>query len=203
MVITDIKQQLRLTDRYSIFIDGRYSLSLSSQKLLELKLFKGQRIDKVQFKELKQVAISDKLYGLVLRYCTSRLRSQKEVELYLERKQIDSKTQTEIIDRLKKLDFINDVSFAKSWINSRQQRAFSQRRIIQELRQKGVTNEIIASALSIEDADDSRAIVEVVRKKRQQAKYANDDLRLMRYLAQKGFNYANIKRAVKGDKNSD
>ena len=200
MVITDIKQQLRLTDRYSIFIDGRYNFSLSSQKLLELKLVKGQRIDKVQLRELKQAAVNDKLYGLVLRYCTSRRHSQKEVEIYLGCKQIDPKTQADIIDRLKKLDLINDVTFAQAWINGRQQRSYSQRRIIQELRQKGVVNEIIASVIAVEEADDSQAIAEVVRKKRQQAKYANDDLRLMRYLAQKGFNYATIKKAVKAIK---
>jgi regulatory protein len=200
MVISDIKQQLRLADRYSIFIDGRYGFALSSQKLLEHKLFKGQQIDKAQLKELKQVAANDKLYGLVLRYCTSRLHSQKEVETYLGRKQIDPKTQAETINRLKKLDLINDTAFAQAWINSRQQRAYSQRRIIQELRQKGVANEIITKAILNEKNDDNQAIAEVVRKKRQQAKYANDDLKLMRYLAQKGFNYATIKKAVKGNK---
>jgi regulatory protein len=203
MVITDIKQQLRLTDRYSIFIDGRYSFSLSSQKLLEQQLAKGQRIDKLQLKDLKKAAVNDKLYGLVLRYCTSRLHSQKEVETYLEHKTVDTKTQTEIINRLKKLDLVNDTAFAQAWINSRRQRSYSQRRIIQELRQKGIDNDIITKAISVDDASDSNAIIEIVRKKRQQAKYANDDLKLMRYLAQKGFNYANIKKIVKGDKDSD
>ncbi len=198
MVITDIKQQLKLTDRYSIFIDGRYSFSLSSQQLLEQHLVKGQQIDQETLKSLQKIAADDKLYGLTLRYCTLRLHSQKEVELYLGRKKAEPKAKAAIIERLVKIGFIDDAAFAQTWINNRRQKFFSQRRIIQELRKKGVDKDVIAKAMEAEEPDDSEAVIELVRKKRQQAKYANDDLKLMRYLAQQGFNYDHIKKAVKG-----
>jgi regulatory protein len=198
MVITAIKQQLKLTDRFSIFIDNRYSFSLSSQKLLEQKLFKGQLIDQLQLKALLREAANDKLFARVLNYCTSRPHSQKEVEGYLERKQADLKARLDIINRLKQLGLVDDIVFARTWISNRQQRSFSRRRIIQELRKKGISNDIIAEVTSTVEDNDGIAIAEIVRKKRQQSKYANDDLRLMRYLAQQGFDYASIKKAVKG-----
>jgi regulatory protein len=198
MVISSIKQQLKLTDRYSIFIDNRFSFSLSSQKLLEQKLYKGQIIDQLQLKALQKEAANDKLYVRALSYCTSRLHSQKEVDMYLERKQADNNARLDIINRLKQLGLVNDTAFARAWNSSRRQRSFSRRRIIQELRQKGVDSDIITEVTTAEEANDSAAIAEIIRKKRQQTKYANDDLRLMRYLAQQGFDYASIKKAVKG-----
>jgi regulatory protein len=198
MVITAIKQQLKLTDRYSIFIDNRFSFSLSSQKLLEQKLYKGQIIDQLQLKALQKEAANDKLYARALSYCTLRLHSQKEVDMYLERKQADINARLDIINRLKQLGLVNDTAFAQAWISSRRHRSFSWRRIIQELRQKGVNSDIIAEVTLSEEPNDRVAIAEIVRKKRQQTKYANDDLRLMRYLAQQGFDYASIKKAVKG-----
>ena len=202
MVITDIKQQLKATDRYSIFIDGRYSFSLGSQKFLELKLAKGQQKDQRRLSILKKEAINDKLYSQTLRYCSIRLHSQKEIEAYLQRKQTDPKIHREIIDRLNKIGLVNDLAFSKAWVNNRRRRFFSQRRIIQELRKKGVSNEIIASSISDDESDDSVTISELIRKKRQLAKYAYDDLKLMRYLSQQGYNYENIKKAVK-NKNND
>ena len=203
MVITAIKQQLKLTDRYSIFVDGRYNFSLSSQKLLESQLYKGQIIDQLQLKDLKKLSANDKLYALVLRYCTSRLHSQREVEMYLERKQADVNTCTAIVKRLKQIGLIDDVAFAKSWISARQQRFFSHRRIIHELRQKGLDDKIIDKTTAAEEPNDSAAIAEIVRKKRQQTKYANNDLKLMRFLAQQGFNYENIRKAVKNKNDTD
>jgi regulatory protein len=198
MVITAIKQQLKLTDRYSIFVDNRYSFSLSSQKLLEQKLFKGQVIDQLQLKALQKEAASDKLYAQAVRFATLRLHSQKEVELYLKRKPADSKARLDIINRLVQLGLVNDRAFALSLISRRQQQFFSWRRITQELRKKGVDNVIIAEVISsLEEPDDSLAIAAMVRKKRQQTKYAKDDLKLMRYLAQQGFNYDSIKKAIK------
>ncbi|HUD07907.1 MAG TPA: RecX family transcriptional regulator [Candidatus Saccharimonadales bacterium] len=198
MVITAIKQQLKLTDRYSIFIDDRFCFSLSSQKLLEQKLYKGQIIEQLQLKALQKIAANDKLYARALSYCTSRLHSQKEVDIYLERKQADANARQDIINRLKQLGLVDDTVFARTWINNRQLRSFSQRRIIQELRQKGVEDSIISEVTSAGGSNDEAAITEIVRKKRQQSKYANDDLRLMRYLAQQGFDYSSIKKAVKG-----
>ena len=131
MVISSIKQQLKLTDRYSIFIDNRFSYSLSSQKLLEQKLYKGQIIDQLQLKALQKEAANDKLYVRALSYCTSRLHSQKEVDMYLERKQADNNARLDIINRLKQLGLVDDTAFARAWTNSRRLRSFSRRRIIQ------------------------------------------------------------------------
>ncbi len=86
MKITSIKQQVKRTDRYSIFVDEKYTFSLSEAALLESKLVNGQELSEEQVGKYKQLSADDKLYNLTLRYVAMRPRTNWEIKTYLERK---------------------------------------------------------------------------------------------------------------------
>ena len=48
MKITSIKQQVKRADRYSIYVDDKYSFSLSEQELLSIKIKVGQEVTKIR-----------------------------------------------------------------------------------------------------------------------------------------------------------
>ena len=197
MKITGIKQQVKRSDRYSIFIDGRYGFSLSDTALLDNKLVPGQELSAKEVREFKQLSQDDKLYNLTLRYVALRPRSRWEIETYLERKKAAPALTSKILNKLSDIDLIDDKKFAVAFASDRRQlRLASRRKIIQELRQKRVADDVIQIAVGNKAEDEHAALHEVIDRKRRQSRY-HDDLKLMQYLARQGFNYGDIKDALK------
>jgi regulatory protein len=197
MQITSIKQQVKRTDRYSIFVDDKYAFSLSEAGLIESGLFSGQELDTAELKQLKKAAGLDKAYGNALRYVAMRPRSEWEIETYLARKEVDKEASQEIIRRLRDLKLLSDLDFARSWIaNRRQLKSTSKRRLRLELRQKRVPDDIIDAAMAEDETDERDALRDLIAKKR--ARYP-DPQKFMRYLASQGFNYDDIKSGLASD----
>jgi regulatory protein len=200
MKITAIKPQVKRKDRYSIFVDDKYAFSLSEAALLEQRVASGQELDAQQLKDFKRLSVDDKAYNNSLRYVAMRVRSTWELTEYLRRKQVEEPTAEKILNKLRKLGFVDDSVFARTWVeNRRLLKPVSKRRLIQELKQKRVSETVIKSVLDADEADEQTVLKELVAKKRSQAKYRDDPLKLMQYLARQGFGYDDIKSALAED----
>lgn len=196
MKITDIKQQLKNQSRYSVYVDGRYACSFSDSELLKLGLHTGQELSDSELERLKRDSKSDKAYMSVLSLIARRPRSESEIKNYLARKQYDQEVSRQILSRLAELGYINDLDFARRWIDSRKLlKPTSKRKLVQELKQKGVKDDVIEQALYEEPVDDLTALKQLIERKRKQPKY-RDELKLKQYLYRQGFNYQDIKQAL-------
>jgi regulatory protein len=199
MKISAIKQQVKRTDRYSIFVDGKYAFSLSELGLIHNGLHTGQEIEKEELKKLKETSKTDKLYNRVLALVARRPRSEWEITEYLRRKDSPDSTTKEILNKLSKIGMVDNKKFAELWIeNRRLLRPTSRRRLVQELKQKRIAEEIINEVLKADTADEMDVLNELIIKKRRQTKY-HDNLKLMQYLARQGFSYSDIKSALEND----
>jgi regulatory protein len=196
MKITSIKQQAKRTDRYSVFIDEKYSFSLSGNALLESKLANGQELGQEQIREFKKLSADDKLYNQTLRYVALRPRTEWEVEQYLWRKDASPALIKQILNKLSDIGLIDDAKLAQAFVNDRRLlRPTSLRKLILELRKKHVADDIIQRVTRGNATAEQTALLAVIERKRRQAKY-QDDLKLMQYLARQGFNYDDIKNAL-------
>ncbi|HEY5805797.1 MAG TPA: RecX family transcriptional regulator [Candidatus Saccharimonadales bacterium] len=197
MKITSIKQQVKRTDRYSIYVDGKYAFSLSESGLIESRLASGQELDATELKRLKKAAGFDKAYYNALRYVAMRPRSEWEIGAYLKRKEVDKDAADEVVHRLCDLNLLNDLDFARSWIaNRRLLKSTSKRRLRLELMQKHVPNDVIDEVLAEDVTDERQVLRELIEKKRR--RYP-DEQKLMQYLARQGFSYDDIKSALSED----
>src|SRR6266436_923247 len=134
MKVTAIKAQVKRAGRFSIFVDDKYSFSLSDTALLEHKLFVGRELDASEVKQLKQASSDDKLYGNVLRYVAMRPRSEWEIRSYLQRKNSPTALADQILNKLSVNGLVNDLKFAQAWVESRRLlRPTSKRKLQQEL----------------------------------------------------------------------
>lgn len=77
-----------------------------------------------------------------------RMRSEKELYQRLKRKKFEEGTIERVIAFLKEKGFINDMEFAKAWVESRMKRPLGFRRINEELQTKGVDKKIIEDTLA-------------------------------------------------------
>lgn len=165
--------------------------------MLESKLAPGQELSREEVSEYKKLSADDKLYNLTLRYIAIRPRSKWEIAFYLERKQASPALIEQITNKLIKIGLIDDEKFAQAFVNDRRLlRPASRRKLMLELRKKRISDEIIQAAVGTEHENEQAALLAIIERKRRQTKY-QDDLKLMQYLARQGFNYGDIKDALK------
>ncbi len=193
MKLTDIKQQVKRQDRYSIFVDGKYVFSFSENELLNLHLKIGQEYTEQSLDELKKNAIEDKAYMRTLDMLMRRSRSEWELRDYLKRKDYEQDVTEKTIARLVRAGFVDDKKFATAWVeNRRLLKATSKRKLQMELKQKRIDSQIIDQVLSEDETDERDVLKDLIAKKSQQTRY-QDPQKLMAYLMRQGFNYQDVK----------
>lgn len=201
MEITSIKQQIKNAGRYSIFVDGRYAFSLSADALIESGLTQGRELSRDELAAYKKASQEDKAYNLTLAYVARRMRSEGELYEYFRRRQYADELIVIIMNKLRKLGFVDDAEFARRWVeNRRLLKSTSLKKLRLELRQKRVSDEIIQATLSADENNELELLRDLTIKKRKQSRY-QDDQKLIAYLARQGFNYSDIK-IVLGKENS-
>lgn len=196
MKITDIKQQVKRVDRYSVYVDGKYSFPLGESELLHIGLRIGQEFTETELDGLKYKAVIDKGVDRALNLVMRRPRSRWELEDYLKRKDYAPETIASILNILSEKGYIDDSDFARRWVeNRRLLKATSKRRLRQELKQKRVEDDVIDEVLAADETDEREVLRELVERKRKQTKY-QDNLKLMQYLSRQGYNYDDIKSVL-------
>ncbi|HEU4967118.1 MAG TPA: RecX family transcriptional regulator [Candidatus Saccharimonadales bacterium] len=197
MKITRITEQVKQRGRYSVFVDAAYSFSLSEATLLASRLAPGVELTAEQLAGWKRQSADDKLYGRALRYVAMRPRSVGEMRTYLQQKGASPALADQILNKLSKIDLLNDTVYAQAFVATRRLlRPTSRLKLQQQLRAKHLSDEVIGQALGSEHADEQEALRTLAAKKWQITRYRQEPQKLMRYLAGQGFGYDDIKNAL-------
>ena len=94
----------------------------------------------------QRISSIEKAKEKALRLLDYRPRSSKEIERRLMKAGFEEEVVAEALRRLEEVGLIDDAEFARMWINHR--KAVGKTRIKWELRQKGVSTEVVEEALS-------------------------------------------------------
>ena len=184
-------------DKFAVFIDDKLALVLSGQAVLDSGLSPGQEVSSEEIAKLSSKSVDDKLYQQALKYISLRLRSEGEMAQYLKRKSAKPDQVKQILEKLKDLDLINDQNFARAYIHDRLMLSTSSRRkLTYELRKKQIAEDVIEHSLANDQISDMNSLSTIIESKRAIPKY-QDDLKLMQYLVRQGFNYSDVKEALK------
>lgn len=128
---------------------------------------------------------------ILLDQLTGQARTRHELAAKLRTKGVPEELSARLLDRFEEVGLINDEAFARLWIDSRQPgKGLGRRALAQELRRKGVDDEVARAALEEIDPDDEEAAARsLVRKKTrglQGVDRAKATRRLVGMLARKG-----------------
>lgn len=144
-----------------------------------------------------------KYLDLVYRYLTIRNRSEKEIRDYLTKKKIPSEHIQQVIDLLKKQKFLNDETFARSWVIARARSRPRGKYLLKiELQKKGVAKDIIEKVLQEEDADRPDELTQAKRTIERRMQKMEGKTRQEIYtkvgafLARRGFGWEVAKKAI-------
>lgn len=197
MKITSIKQQVKNPERVSVFIDGRYSFSLSLDELLTQKIKNDQEIDKAQLKKLKKISEDGKLKMRALAWVLGRPHSVREFRDYMSRKKADPDLTEQFVEDFKSKNYLNDENFASWLVELRQRGGKSNRQIQAELYKKGIMRDIAEKVLQESGGNEMERLKSLIVKKSSSSRYRNDPLKLKQYLMRQGFGYDLINEALK------
>lgn len=129
---------------------------------------------------------------LVLRRLDTAPRTRVELERFLTERGVPDEVSTAVLDRFTEVGLIDDMAYARGWVSSRHgTRGLGKRAVAQELRRKGVADDVIAAALEPIDSEQERVrAFELARSRYPQViglPYATQVRRLMGALTRRGY----------------
>jgi len=144
----------------------------------------------------------DKCMSNALRYLEYRARTVAEMRDYLLRKNWAPGAISVVISRLIEMEYLDDVAFAKNYVNSRiRGSSLGPSRIKQDLRRKKVDPEIIESAMeSIPTDYEGKEVMVAAEKIWLRHKAADRNARIRKsvaYLVRRGFTYDVASSAIR------
>ncbi len=213
MKITSVEPQKKNQHRYNIFLDGSFAFGADEDLVVERRLVVGKEINPDDLEKILSEAEVGKLVERVYGLLNVRYRSEKEIRTYLkqlsfkrklkEQDELSEVVVEELIEKLKRRDLINDLRFAKEWVEARRK---SKKKGINalksELFQKGIHREIVDEVLSSEaqeGMDEESLAKEALEKKlRIWNNLPKPEFKQkgIQFLMRKGFNYDIAKQVI-------
>lgn len=131
---------------------------------------------------------------ILLDQLTGRARSRQELADKLAARDVPADIATRLLDRFAELGLVDDRAFAQAWVSSRGaagSKGLARRALAQELRRKGVSDDVVREVLDEVDTDDETAAARALVRKRLRSMQTLDQAtatrRLVGMLARKGY----------------
>lgn len=145
---------------------------------------------------------------ILLDQLTGRARSRSDLEKKLAQRHVPDDVATRLLDRFEEVGLVDDAAFAHEWVAQRQEgRGLARRALAQELRRKGIDDDVAREALDGIDEDDELESARVlVRRKLRSVRGLETDKavrRLVGMLARKGHSSAVAYRVVREELAAD
>lgn len=201
--ITAIEQQKKNTQRFNVYIDGRFSFGTGLTNLLKNNLKIGKNLTGQEIEKIVASEETTKLLDLAVNFLSYRPRSEKEISDYLikkisQRENIkfhearESSVIATVIKKLKKYNYIDDREFARWFVESRTRtRPKGPNHIKIELLQKGIAKDLIEESLA--QITNQNALAQQVLGKKwprlRNLPVFEQKKKVYQYLASKGFDY--------------
>ncbi|MDX1521486.1 MAG: RecX family transcriptional regulator, partial [Anaerolineae bacterium] len=176
-------------ERVNVFLDDEFAFAVTLTVAATLR--KDQHLDDEEIEHLKQGDQRNKAYDRALRFLGFRPRSVSEMKKYLANKKFLPDVIEDTIARLTEQQYLDDHAFAQFWLENREQfKPRGQRALRYELRQKGISDQIIDATLT-DLNEDELAWAAVERKLNAWKKLPHEALKkkVIGFLSRRGFNY--------------
>lgn len=139
---------------------------------------------------------------ILLDQLTGQARSRAELAAKLAKRRVPEDVAERLLDRFEEVGLVDDAAFARSWVESRQPgKGLGRRALAQELRRKGIDDEVARATLDeVEAADEEAAARALVRRRlrtMQRVDRVTATRRLAGMLARKGHSGDVVWRVVR------
>src|SRR5712691_1465421 len=202
MRITALETQANSPERINVFVDGQFFLGVYALVVERLGLEVEQEVSDAVLEQLRAEETEQKSMDRALNYLSFRPRSQREIRQYLRRDNTAPEIIEAVLQRLSRLELVDDRQFANFWLDSRERfRPKGAQALKYEPHMKGVERDIVDEVVN-DDQDEERAMRAGQKKAMSLSRLPNMDFatfrnRLGSFLQRRGFSYEITKQTVK------
>lgn len=194
--ITAIEAQKKHPGRVNVYLDGEFAFGLARVVAAWLRV--GQELTEEKIEQLLLEDARERAFQQAMLFLSYRARSESEIRQNLRKHEIPEPVVEHTLERLRQDGLANDQQFARAWVENRATfRPRSRRLMTMELRQKGLNDEAVKSA--VEDVDDEALAYQAAQKRSPRLKdleWVEFRKKLSDFLARRGFSYSVIAPVV-------
>lgn len=194
--ITALEVQRKTPNRVNVHLDGEFAFGLA--RIVAAWLRVGQELSEEKIEQLVAEDGRERALQQAMLFLSYRARSESEIRRNLRKHEIPEPVIEQTLERLKQDGLANDDQFAQAWVENRAAfRPRSRRLMAMELKQKGLADEAIRSAM--ETVDDEASAYEAAHKRAARYKgleWVEFRKKLSEFLARRGYSYAVIAPVV-------
>jgi regulatory protein len=195
--ITAIETQKKNPNRVNIYLDGEFAFATA--RIVAAWLKTGQVLDDDKIAGLQAEDSRERAYQQAMLFLSYRARSEAEIRQNLRKHEFPDSIIDGTLERLRQDRLADDNKFARAWVENRNTfRPRSRRALTMELRQKGLDDETVQSALV--GVDEEALAYEAAHKRANRYQGLGwDDFRkkLSEFLTRRGFPYETTAQIVK------
>ncbi len=196
-VVTLLERQKNNPERVNVYLDGEFAFGLNELDAVQLR--KGQVLSDSDIAQLNERDAVAKAVDKGVNLLSFRPRSTKEVRTALVKKDLSPPVIDAALERLQALGYLNDLAFARFWVENRGTfKPLSVQALRYELRQKGISEEVLQEVLStIEDDEAALQAAQSQARKLRGSTLQEFKRRLLPFLQRRGFGYSVANKAIK------
>ncbi len=183
----------------NVYLDGEFSFGIDLDNLVKYGIKIEKEFTKEEIDKIIHASEFDKTYNRILNFATARPRSQKEYFNWLKRKKVPPTIYEKLFDKLKHLELLDDLKFARWWVGQRLEfKQKSKKELKFELRQKGIDRAVVDEVIAESDIDEEKSIRKLLAKRK-----FSDSQKAFAYLARKGFGFETIKNVLQYEQENE
>ncbi len=198
--ITDIEVQKKNEMRVSVFVDGEYKFSLDAADAALRGIKIGRELSQKEIDNLIMDAEFTKARDYAMNVLSRKAISSKALGDKLAEKGYAPIVIPEVIRELEELGYIDDMEYARLYMEMCREKLWGSRKIAFEMTKKGIPKDIADELLEeYSDTEQTDAMAELIC-----TKYANEDIhdmktraKITRYFASRGFDFSKIDAVVR------
>ncbi|WP_461810619.1 regulatory protein RecX [Faecalimonas sp.] len=201
MVVTKVEPLTKI--KWKVYLDGKFVFVLYKGELSRFHIAQGEELSEEMFVKIKQEIILKRVKLRALHLLNQMDRTEAQLRTKLKQGYYTDEMIEQAITYVKSFGYIEDGSYAKRYILSKQ-KSKSKKEIYAQLHQRGIVKEVIEYAMEecYEQDEEIMAIKRLIEKKHFDIENATDSekIKLYGYLSRKGFSYDCIRQVIQ---NSD
>ncbi len=184
----------------SIFIDGQFALGVARDVADEFGLRKDDLLDEAALANLMAREGLHKATTAALNFLAYRPRSEGEIRQRLRKGGFPEPAIDHTLDKLRDWHYVDDADFARRWIENRStHRPRGARLLTQELKAKGIDQQVMAEAIEEAELDERADALTIARQRARQLADLDQDIRERRlsgFLARRGYGFDIIRATL-------
>lgn len=198
--ITKVEVQKNNKQKVNIYIDGEYYNKLYLDTCVKYGIKAGIKVDLDDLHSIIRESEKTLALNACAKYVTVALKTTKQVRDYLKKKEFDEEIIEYVLEKLEEYRYIDDRAYVSAYVASYNKK-FGKNKLIQNLRTKGVSQNIIEEYfdnIADENNEDNEVCYSIATKKAKNLNLEDikDVQRLNRFLVSRGFDFDEIANVI-------